>query len=373
MRGILGWGVHLPYRRLDRTAIAPVAGTGGGTGTRAVASYDEDTTTMGVAAARAALHPAGGAVSTLWFTTTAPAYQDRTNATALHAALRLPRTTAAYDATGAVRCTVAALDAALNAGPATGTHLVVASDLRTGRPGSADEAAGGDAAAALLIGDGSEDVPLLAEFQAHTSATEEFLDRWRIPGDQASKTWEDRFGETHYATLAAEAWNALLAATGTTPDDIDALLIAGTHERAATSVLKKTGVGKDRHHDPFTKTTGNSGAAHPALLLASALEDARPGQNIALLVLADGADAFLWRTTDALTAYRPARPVADQLTQSGSVTYGRYLAWRGFLPVEPPRRPEPARTSASAAARATDWKFALVGSRRDDGGAVHLP
>jgi len=42
-------------------------------------------------------------------------------------------------------------------------------------------------------------------------------------------------------------------------------------------------------------------------------------------------------------------------------------------PVEPPRRPEPARTSASAAARATDWKFALVGTRSDDGDAVHLP
>jgi hydroxymethylglutaryl-CoA synthase len=382
MRGILGWGVHLPYRRLDRTAIAPVAGTGGGTGTRSVASYDEDTTTMAVAAARTALHPEregdrgqiSDGIRTLWFTTTAPAYQDRTNATALHAALRLPRTTAAYDATGAVRSTIAALDAALTG---TGTHLVVASDLRTGRPGSADESAGGDAAAALLIGDGTHDTPVLAELLAHTSTTEEFLDRWRIPGDQASKTWEDRFGETRYTTLATEAWNALLAAAGTgtatTADDIDILLIAGTHERATKSVLKKTGVSAARHHDPFTKTVGNSGAAHPALLLASALEIAQPGQTIALLVLADGADAFLWRATEALAAHRPARPVAGQLAASGSVPYGRYLAWRGFLPVEPPRRPEPARTSASAAARATDWKFALVGTESADGSTVHLP
>src|SRR5690606_42151717 len=44
--------IYLPYRRLDRSEIAAVAGTGGGTGTRTVASYDEDTTTMGVAAAR---------------------------------------------------------------------------------------------------------------------------------------------------------------------------------------------------------------------------------------------------------------------------------------------------------------------------------
>lgn len=390
MRGILGWGVHLPYRRLDRTAIAPVAGTGGGTGTRAVASYDEDTTTMGVAAALAALGAlgpeadgegagAGGSrtsgsrtIRTLWFATTAPAYQDRTNATALHAALRLPRTTPAYDATGAVRSTTAALDAALSAA-GSGTHLVVASDLRTGRPGSADEAAGGDAAAALLIGDEAPGTPVLAELTARASVTEEFLDRWRAPGDQTSKTWEDRFGETRYTTVATEAWNGLLTAAGLTPDAIDVLVIAGTHERAAKSVLTKTGVPPSRLHDPFSATIGNTGAAHPALLLASALEDAQPHQSIALLILADGADAFLWRTTEALAAHRPARPIAEQLAQSGSVTYGRYLAWRGFLPVEPPRRPEPARTSASAAARATDWKFALVGTRNDDGSAVHLP
>jgi 3-hydroxy-3-methylglutaryl CoA synthase/uncharacterized OB-fold protein len=380
MRGILGWGVHLPYRRLDRTGIAAVAGSGGGTGTRAVASYDEDTTTMGVAAAHAALRgranasASANAIRTLWFTTTAPAYQDRTNATALHAALRLPRTSAAYDVTGSVRATAAALDAALSG---TGTHLVVASDLRTGRPGSADEAAGGDAAAALLIGGGEQGgeqggEEVLAELLAHTSTTEEFLDRWRTPGEQTSKTWEDRFGETRYTTLAVEAWHALLASAAIAAEDIDVLLIAGTHERAAKSVLAKTGVPVARHHDPFAKTVGNTGAAHPALLLASALESARPGQTIALLTLADGASAFLWRTTESLAAHRPAGPVADQLAQSGTVPYGRYLAWRGFLPVEPPRRPEPARTSASAAARAADWKFALVGSERADG-SVHLP
>jgi hydroxymethylglutaryl-CoA synthase len=42
------------------------------------------------------------------------------------------------------------------------------------------------------------------------------------------------------------------------------------------------------------------------------------------------------------------------------------------LPFEPPRRPEPARPSASAAARSSDWKFGFVGSA-DDAGAIHLP
>ena len=93
MRGILGWGVHVPYRRLNRTTIAPVAGAGGGKGTRAAASYDEDSTTMAVEAGRQALrHVAVGRAEpalpgALWFATTTPTYLDKTNATAIgHAA-----------------------------------------------------------------------------------------------------------------------------------------------------------------------------------------------------------------------------------------------------------------------------------------------
>src|SRR4051794_34990211 len=107
MRGVLAWGSHVPHRRLDRTTIAAVAGGGGGKGTRAVASYDEDTTTMAVAAARAALAGADVRPGALWFSTTTPTYLDKTNATAVHAALRLDRETAAYDAGGGGRAGVA--------------------------------------------------------------------------------------------------------------------------------------------------------------------------------------------------------------------------------------------------------------------------
>src|ERR671910_653787 len=107
-RGILSYGAYLPYRRLDRSEIRAVAGTGGGTGTRTVASYDEDTTTLGVAAARQALAAAPGGVTpaSLWFATVSPAYMDKTNATAVHAALRLAADAPAYDVNGAVRSAV---------------------------------------------------------------------------------------------------------------------------------------------------------------------------------------------------------------------------------------------------------------------------
>ena len=44
-----------------------------------------------------------------------------------------------------------------------------------------------------------------------------------------------------------------------------------------------------------------------------------------------------------------------------------------MLTVEPPRRPEPARVSSTAAWRSEDWKFGFVGSRDRASGAVHLP
>ena len=90
MRGIISYGTYLPHRRLDRSTIAAVAGTGGGKGTRTVASYDEDTTTLGVEAARRTLRATDARPGALWFSTVTPAYVDKTNATAVHAALRLP-------------------------------------------------------------------------------------------------------------------------------------------------------------------------------------------------------------------------------------------------------------------------------------------
>jgi 3-hydroxy-3-methylglutaryl CoA synthase len=366
MRGITGWGVHLPYHRLDRSAIRSVAGSGGGTGTRTVASYDEDTTTMGAEAARAALRGRADRPGSLWFATTEPAYSDRTNATVLHAVLRLDRAVPAYDAVGSVRSAMAALRAAWQ-GP--GSSLVVASDTRTGLPGGPDEAAGGDAAAALLIGDGER---VLAPIVAWESVTDEFLDRWRTPGAPASRLWEERFGEDRYTEAGAEALKLALGAAGITADAVDHLVVAGLHDRAAGAVQRASGVAAGRITDRLAASVGNPGAAQPALLLSAALEAARPGQTVVLLCLADGADAVVLRTTDALDSYQPSQPVAVQVAAGGPVAYGRYLHWRGFLPVEPPRRPEPARVSSPAAHRNAGWKYGFAAGLSGDG-AVHLP
>ncbi|HXG04092.1 MAG TPA: hydroxymethylglutaryl-CoA synthase, partial [Candidatus Binatia bacterium] len=98
MRGIVAYGAYLPYWRLERRAIAEALGAPAGSGTRAVAGYDEDTTSMAVEAARVALRGRRGPAPTaLFFATADPAYLDKTNATTIHAALDLPATAMAVD------------------------------------------------------------------------------------------------------------------------------------------------------------------------------------------------------------------------------------------------------------------------------------
>src|SRR5665213_2466087 len=108
--GIISWGAYLPYFRLERKAIGATLGTAAGRGSRTVASYDEDTTSMGVEAARIVLGSPGlPTPEALYFATPEPAYLDKTNASAIHAALGLPQTSGAYDIGGAVRSSWAAM------------------------------------------------------------------------------------------------------------------------------------------------------------------------------------------------------------------------------------------------------------------------
>jgi uncharacterized OB-fold protein len=276
----------------------------------------------------------------------------------------------AFDFGGALRSGMGALVAALGGG---GTTLVVASDTRDGLPTSGDEAAGGDAGAAVLVGDGSE---VLAEFVAAASATDEFTDRWRAPGERTSKLWEERFGENRYLALGQAALGRALEAAALTAGDVGRLVVTGMHGRAVSGLTKKLALAEGVAVDDLSSSVGQSGTAHPLLVLASALESMAgtgPGTALVVLHLADGADAVVLRTTEALAEWRPARPVAEQIANGAPITYAKFLSWRGQLQPEPPRRPEPARVSSTAAHRNEEWKFGFVGSKDRSSGAVHLP
>jgi len=385
MAGLVGYGAYIPYFRLQRSEIAAALGEGGGKGARAVASYDEDATSMGVEAARIALRPLPPAVrpQRIYFATASPPYLDKTNATVIHAALDLPASTLAVDMAGSVRSGVGAILAAADSPvPA----LAVLSDVRTGLAGGADEREGGDGAVALLFGGvsaggpkvspetGDAGAPVLAEVVASASATDEFLDRWRLPGAPASKVWEERFGEHVYGPLADAAFADALKQAGLAPGDVDHLVVAGLPARAVRRFAATSGVRSEAVVNDLSAAIGNSGTAQAGIVLADVLDRATPGQVIVTVVLSDGAVALVLRTTEAIAAHTPAQPVATQVAAGrDDLRYTQFLSWRGALQKEPPRRPDPVPPAGPPAHRSTRYKFGFVGSRCEACGAVHLP
>lgn len=367
MAGLIAYGTYIPAHRLQRSQIGAVLGSAAGKGTRAVAGYDEDPTSMGVEAARRTLRTADGVrPERLLFATANPPYLDKTNANVIHAALRLDPRTLAVDVMGSVRSGVGAL---LMAAESPAPALAVLSDVRTGLPGGADEREGGDGAAAFLFGDSDR---AIATVISAASSTDEFLDRWRLPGSPASRVWEERFGEHVYLPLADSAFADALKQAGIGPSDVDTLVVAGTHSRAVRAFAAGAGVAKVGAD--LGPSIGNAGTAQPGLLLANALDQAEPGQTIVLVVLADGATAFVLRTTESIRSSGSRPTVAEQISGGDdSLPYARYLSWRGLLPREPPRRPDPVGPAAPPTHRSSHYKFGFVAHRCEECGTVHLP
>jgi hydroxymethylglutaryl-CoA synthase len=351
---LVGYASYVPRYRLAAVDL------GLRKGDRVVASYDEDSTTMGVAAAGAARRSVGPSAlpTALYFATSSPAYADKTNATAIHAALGLPRNAFAADFGGTGRSGFAAITAAAASG-----GLAVCADVRVGRPGSADERLGGDAAAALLFGTDAG----IAEILATASVTDEFLDRWRTPTAPAGQQWEERFGAQRYEPLIRAAAVDALAAAGIA--DADHVVLACPN----TAIAKRAATLVKGQKSTSTPPTGFSGTADASIALCGVLDVASPGDTILVLSATDGCDAMVLRATADLPSHRQAVPLSQQRSDGLAVAHLRYLSWRGLVAMEQPRRPEPDRAAAPPAARSSGWKFGFTGSRCESCRFTHLP
>jgi hydroxymethylglutaryl-CoA synthase len=361
--GIVGYHAYLPGYRLERSEIAAAVGSSA-RGVRCVAGYDEDSTTLGVAAALPAVRGRETAVGSVWFATTDPVYADKTNATAIHAALDLQPGIIAADLGASLRSGIVGLLLAARDG-----GLAVLADRRGGPAGGTDEREGADAAAAFLFGE----VDPLARIMCTASVTAEFIDRWRAPGAPDGATWEERFGEQRYTELADQLLTRL-SEGGTELGDVRRFAVAGSNARAVRSVasIVQKATGARPEGAGLADAIGNAGAAQPGLVLADLLDAASAGETLLLISLADGADALILQATEAITAGR-GEPLRAQLDRGVTIGYPQYLLWRERLAAERPRRPDPDRPSAPFAWRNRRYKLSMTGGRCGKCGAVQFP
>jgi len=364
LAGIVRYGSYVPYYRLPRAAM------GAGKGERAVASYDEDSVSMAVEAARDAVR-GGVPLDAIIFATTSPAYAEKLDAATIQAGLDLPETLVSVQLGNTTRAGTGALILGLDLAAAGKPALVCASDVVVGAPYGGREAQGGDAAVAFVTG---SDADSIAKLIGRASRTMEILDVWRLPEERFAKQWEERFTADTMAPAIGETVGRALKGAGVDPASLKTVILDGTNPRSMAGLPKALGLKPEQLADPLAANVGRAGAAHAGLLLARALDDAAPGDRILVVCEADGADALIFEVTDKIKAMRPVRKVDRWIaSKRNDVAYNNYLKWRGILPFEPPRRPDPERPAAPPMRRHERWKMAFVGSRCTKCNTGHLP
>jgi len=330
--------------------------------------------TMAVEAARDCL--AGfdhRAVASLYLASTTHPFDDRQNASIAAGALHLRPALRSLDAGGSLRAATSTLATALAAAAGTEGHaLLAAGDHRLAKAASPQEMQYGDGAAALLIGSGR---PIAQLVGAH-SETVDFVPQFRAHGRAHDYAWEERWiRDEGYMKIVPRTIGALLKATGTEASAVSAFCLPCTLSRVIPGVGKRVGITDGAVRDNLVAVCGDTGAAHPLVMLIQALEDAKPGDLILVAAFDSGCDALLFRVTDAITALPARRGVKGSLARrKEEAIYQRYLAFNDLVALERGMRAEGDKgTPLSLLYRNRDMITSLIGGRCRTCGTVQYP
>ncbi|MGH7894554.1 MAG: zinc ribbon domain-containing protein [Candidatus Binatia bacterium] len=373
MAGITSYGVYIPRLRLPLAAIGGGAPKPGGP-EKAVANWDEDSITMGVAAAIECIKGVERAsVDAVLFASTTYPFKEKQGAAIVAKALDLRRDVYTADLGDSLRAGTSALRTGLDAIKAGSAKrvLVVVSDTRMAAPRSTVEGNLGDAAAAFLLGDGE----VVAEIQAVHSVSDEIIDVWRTEGDPFVHAWEDRFVVDHgYRTSVREVVTGLLAKAGVGPKDVTKAAIYGPDARAHATVVRELGLdAKTQVEDALFGKVGSAGTALAPLLLASALEQAKAGEKLLVVAYGDGADALLLETTPLAARLEGRHGVGWHLARRAELkSYDTYLRFRQLIATEHDRRAG-AGLSATKHFRDRDEDLTLIGQMCRRCGQAQFP
>jgi len=374
--GILRCGVHIPRLRLARAKIAaamawlsPPSRTSPA-GARAIGNWDEDALTLAVEAARRCLGapPFPPPQAAIFCSTTAP-FADRDDAGLAAAALDLPESTRTSNASGSLRAATSALVGELRAAR-TEPVLLLASDTRLARPGSAQEMSYGDAAAALLLGPSGPGT--LATVLCAHGVSSDFVDHYRMSGQRFDYALEERWArDESLLKLLPRAIEDLLGRAQVRAQDVThlALPVAGV---SARRLAELTSLGHARRDATVLEHCGDAGVAQPFLLLLAALEASSPGDLIVLAGIGQGADVLLLRAEEGVRGLQALSTALASGREEPS--YVRYLSHRHLLDVDFGMRAErDERTAHTVAWRKRDMVTAFKGGRCSRCGTVQFP
>jgi len=341
MIGITSYGAYIPRYRLNRkTIFAAMGWFNSGTaavarGEKAVTNYDEDSITMAVAAATDCLNGvARENIEGFYLCSTTLPYVTRQNAAICAAALDFSPDIRVADFATSPKAGTTALISACESVKSGDTEnlLVCAVDSRVGKPGSNMEHTFGDGAAAMMIGSNN----VIAEFKGSYSLTRDFPDYRQIQGERFLHYWEERWiRDEGYSKIIPEAALGLAKKYHLQAKDFAKIVIACPVSAVVKDIAKRIGAAPEQIQDDMIATVGDTGTAMPLMMLAAALEEAKPKDKILVLSYGSGSDALYFEVTDHIEQAKTGKGVKGHLKSKKELdNYLKYLVFKDLIPVD---------------------------------------
>jgi hydroxymethylglutaryl-CoA synthase len=343
MIGIVSYGVYVPLYRIKIEEIAKQWGenpanikSGLLVEEKSVPDLDEDTVTMAVEAARAAILRADldpKEIGAIYVGSESHPYAVKPTATIVAAAIGMSHLITAADFEFACKAGTAAIQTCMGLVALNKIKygLAIGADVSQSSPGDALEYAAGAGGAAFVIGQDR----IVAEIEEYVSYTSDTPDFWRRDLQKYPAHGGRFTGEPAYFRHTISASKALMEKTGLQPSDFDFAVFHQPNGKFPLKAAKTLGFTPTQLQPGLMVTHfGNTYSAASLIGLAAILDRAAPSQRILLTSFGSGAgsDAFALRVTDRIDEVREKAPQVEQfLLSKRYLDYAAYAKHHGKI------------------------------------------
>lgn len=345
--GIVSYGANIPRFRIKADEIAKVWGKDGkaisrglGIMEKSVPSVDQDTATISVEAARAALrrctvNPQD--IGAIYIGSESHPYAVKPTGTIVGEAIGATPDLMVADYEFACKAGTAAVQVCTGLVKAgmIDYGMAIGADTSQAAPGDALEFSASAGGAAVIIG--KKDI--IASINYTCSFTTDTPDFWRR-AERKYPSHGGRFtGEPAYYKHVMGAANKLMETVGTSPDDYDYAVFHQPNGKFPRTVAKKLGFSDEQIQQGLvTPVVGNTYSGASMLGLASVLDVAKPKDRVFVTSYGSGAgsDSFDITVTDQIKKlHREKAPtVADLIDNKQYIDYGTYAKITNLLITE---------------------------------------
>jgi hydroxymethylglutaryl-CoA synthase len=341
MAGIVGYGAYVPRKRIKTEEIARQWGKGPEAIQRgllleekSVPGPDEDTITISVAAARAAIARAGiepARIGAAYIGSESHPYAVKPSGTVLIDALGLGPEIHVADFEFACKAGTEAMfvSLALVESGRVEYALGIGADTSQGAPNDALEFSASAGGAAFIFG--KDDV--LADVIDAYSYTSDTPDFWRREGEFYPRHGGRFTGEPAYFKHVEAASRRILERNDLKPSDFRHVVFHMPNGKFPFQVGKTLGFEKSQIETGWVvPTMGNTYSGSSPTGLAAILDVADPGDLILITSFGSGAgsDSFVLRATERLPERRELAPTVRSMLDGSRhyLTYGEYAKAR---------------------------------------------